>query len=455
MRETFRAYYRPDATDMTELWNTGLVILDTNALLNLFRYSQRTREDFLRALVAKEDSLWIPHQVGKEFHRNRISIINKQSKAFDDIEEALSKARRQVESAFNNYKRHPSLEIGPLQAEFSDAVDLIISQLRAAQEQHVAEMLNSKTNDDILADITELYDTKVGPSFSDDQLTALYKEGAIRYESSIPPGYKDISKSEPERYGDLILWRQIIAHGAEVGKPAIFVTDDQKEDWWYTVDSDRHGARPELVEEYYAAAGQRIHFMTTDRFLDFAKAVVQDIRSESVDELEHLARERALYEADVERSAELVAAATGWSTRPARHTTGWAHAAPKAASSARGTSNSRVIAALNEQIYARSLVAEAQLALNLARQSPQDDDTGGEYEQHLGTLERELEAARSFASLADINLDRALHEDPRTSSRHDVHRTPKRIGDVVDEALGVIPLDISDEEFNDDHGWNR
>lgn len=403
MRDTFRAYYPPTPTDMAQLWAEGLLILDTNALLNLFRYSERAREDFLKVLAAKADDLWLPHQVGMEFHRRRIEIINEQGSAFGEIEKALDKARGQVDNAFNTYKRHPSLDISPLQTEFGTAVTAIIAKLHAAREEHRASMVASNTNEKIFAQITYLYDGRVGPAFSEEELAKVHQEGATRYDNQIPPGYKDANKGEPGKYGDLVLWKQTLAQVGTAKRSAIFVTNDQKEDWWYIIDSERHGGRPELIEEYYAASGQRVHFMTTDRFLDFATTQVNDISTESVTELESIARESAKSEKAREaRNATLTAA--DW-VRRADH--------PRYGNVATGTMPhdnepiaqattmlakvSQMISALNEEtkhVHSRIL----------------HEGPSPELEERVVQLDHQMAAARRLERYADRELDRAIEE---------------------------------------------
>jgi len=447
MREMFRAYYQPTPGEMSRLWNEGLVILDTNALLNLFRYSGRTREDFFKALVAKMNSLWIPHQVGLEFHRRRITIINHQSKAFGDIEAALTKARGQAENALNGYKRHPSLDVGPMRAEFTESINTLIQGLRDAQEHHEQVVLATKTNDDILTDITDLYDGKVGEPFSEEQLDAIYKEGVQRYDKQLPPGYKDATKNEPDRYGDLVLWRQILTHAAEQKRPAIFVTDDQKEDWWYTVDSERHGARPELVEEYYVASGERVHFMTTDRFLDFAKSEVNDIHAESVTELERLSRDVAAQESrvrpglahtwmdlsDLDRSIP--------DSLPARlrrrleH-----HPAYQSVRTELALATARVV--VSERAFTD--------ALNKFSGEGQTQETL----RYLDQRERELSHARADERAAHERMQRILNEVDLTTWDYDSHashhrREPELIRGVFDSALDLPPL-APDEDWPDE-----
>lgn len=386
---------------MVQLWADGLLILDTNALLNLFRYSQRAREDFLKVLTAKANDLWLPHQVGMEFHRRRIEIINEQGSAFGEIEKTLDKARGQVDNAFNTYKRHPSLDISPLQAEFGTAVSAIIAKLHTAREEHRASMVASDTNEKIFAQITDLYNGRVGPAFSDEELAKVHQEGATRYDNQIPPGYKDANKGEPGKYGDLVLWKQTLAQVGTAKRSAIFVTNDQKEDWWYIVDSERHGGRPELIEEYYAASGQRVHFMTTDRFLDFATTQVNDISTDSVSELESIARESAKSEKAREaRDATLEAADRAWWGDHLQHGNAAAGFMPHSNEKiAQATSMlakvSQMISALNDEtrhVHSRILHEGPSLEL----------------EEQLVQLDHQMADARRLERFADRELDRAI-----------------------------------------------
>src|SRR5438105_2793430 len=49
------------------LLTSGLIVLDTNVLLNLYRYHQQTRRELLDVLAKVGDHLWIPHHVMVEF----------------------------------------------------------------------------------------------------------------------------------------------------------------------------------------------------------------------------------------------------------------------------------------------------------------------------------------------------------------------------------------------------
>ena len=63
MKDLFPGYYRPSEDEFSDLWKNCVFILDTNVLLNLYRYSEKYRNDFIKVLHKIETRLWILHQV--------------------------------------------------------------------------------------------------------------------------------------------------------------------------------------------------------------------------------------------------------------------------------------------------------------------------------------------------------------------------------------------------------
>jgi hypothetical protein len=131
----------------------------------------------------------------------------------------------------------------------------------------------------------------------------------------VPPGYKDENKKTVKRYGnlvlqdkygDLVLWRQIIAKAKDEQKPIIFVTDDAKEDWWWVRQGNTLGPRPELVTEVKAETGKSFYMYSSDRFMTFARDYLQiEIEQDAVDEVQEVAEETGLWRDEI--SAALMA----------------------------------------------------------------------------------------------------------------------------------------------------
>lgn len=294
MKQEFRGYYAPSSDELTSIWDTGLVVLDTNALLNLFRYSAKTRADFESVLRPIRDRLWIPHQVGLEFHKRRLDVIDEQMKAYDEITSAIKAGRESIEKALQGIRIHPSLDKAEAMSLLNEGLEPIALLLEKSRAAHAAQIVGEGENERVFDLITDLYSGRVGSGFAPDELAKLYLDGAKRYEQKVPPGFKDKDKPEPDRYGDLVLWKQLLAKVQETRQPAIFVTDDGKDDWWYRVRGKVQGPRVELIDEFFKASGERVHFYSPERFLQFAKQKLgAKVDSDAVDEVKRVSEERS------------------------------------------------------------------------------------------------------------------------------------------------------------------
>src|SRR2546428_230868 len=95
MRTLFPGTYAPTPEEFQKLWRDGLIVLDANILLNVYRYSPTTREDFLRLLGSLKDRIWVPHQAAAEYQRNRLDEILAQERVYRDL---VKKLRGAVDS---------------------------------------------------------------------------------------------------------------------------------------------------------------------------------------------------------------------------------------------------------------------------------------------------------------------------------------------------------------------
>lgn len=95
------------------------------------------------------------------------------------------------------------------------------------------------------------------------------------------------TKEGDRRYGDYVLWSQLMDQAKAASTPVIFVTSEKKEDWWEQKGHLTLGPRLELLEEFSRETGQRIHVYRTERFLELHAAragsklnehVVEEIR---------------------------------------------------------------------------------------------------------------------------------------------------------------------------------
>lgn len=269
MKNKFPGYFPPSDTEVQELWETCLFTVDANILLNLYRYSDHTRREFIKILKAIEDRLWLPHQAAQEYFENRLQVISQQEKAYEETTKAIDV----LQNDLKNSRQHPFIS-EKLLGQLTSVLGSVSKELAKNKKVHTTRT----TSDEIKDSIGNLFEGKVGLPYSEEQLAAICKEGEDRYSKRIPPGYKDDGKTDSStspqthyrKYGDLIIWRQIIDKAANDKKSIIFINDDKKEDWWLLFKGKTLGPRPELVKEFSDKTENRFHMYQADRFLQLA-----------------------------------------------------------------------------------------------------------------------------------------------------------------------------------------
>lgn len=277
MRSMFPGQFRPTDDEFATLWAACIFAVDANVLLNLYRYSPETRKQLEATLSQVKDRLFIPHQAAKEFLKNRLNVTAGQA---DEYTRAV-KTINDLAATLTDQKKHPFLDIAEV-PDFTSMVKRLVEQL----ENQKASLLGRLTTDEILEFVESTFEGRTGTSFSAEELAALSKEGETRYLNDVPPGYKDGKKDasgDPYRkYGDLILWKQLIARSKEQAKPVIFITDDKKEDWWLEQSGRTIGPRTELREEFISEAGQNFWMYTVDKFIEESARATKTPVSEKV-----------------------------------------------------------------------------------------------------------------------------------------------------------------------------
>lgn len=267
MRKSFYEYYGLTTSELDKLWKNGLIVFDTNVLLSLYRRPIDVRDDILNVLKGLKERIWLPQQVGFEYHEDRMEEANRHVKA---IKELPSRFQEFSDKIQQDYQNNPYIDYKKIKTS--------MTRLCSTMHKHCNEWLSSCPDflheDKILEVLTELFESKVGDVYDKSRLEEIYKIGAERYANRVPPGYKDRKKKDGEqhRYGDLIIWLQIMEKAKAAEKDIIFVTDDEKEDWWEMFEGFKTGPCRSLIKEFRNNVGNHIiWFYTTERFLTEAK----------------------------------------------------------------------------------------------------------------------------------------------------------------------------------------
>lgn len=292
MKQLFESYFPHPPEYFNSLWENALVVPDANILLDLYRYSDQTRDELIAAFEKIKDRIWVPWQAAQEFAQNRPNVISTQinmyEKARKIIENLKDSASDQIRKSLD-FRVHPFLDKEEFLKEIEESLNHLEEKINEYEKQH-PDLLKE---DPLLTKIVGMFEGKIGEKYDPDKLEKIYKEGKDRYEKEIPPGYSDSvgpnKKQGNAIYGDLVLWNQIIEKASESKKPIIFISNDMKIDWWWKPKGRTLGCRPELKAEIKEKASVDFHMYTAERFSELAKEKLKvEIKPESINEIKSL-----------------------------------------------------------------------------------------------------------------------------------------------------------------------
>lgn len=282
MKSIFPGHFRPNNQEFDKIWNESTFIVDANVLLNLYRYSDVTRGELEKALSSVKDRLFITNQAAKEFLKNRLVVTSGQSKEYTIAIDTINDLIKKISSK----DRHPFIDSDKLN-EFTVLAESLILNLE--KQQH--ELLKKLNEDEILDFVQEVFNGKTGKAFSPDRAQEIIALGEERYDAKIPPGYKDSNKDSLDdplrKYGDLVVWLQLIDYAKENNCSVVFITDDKKEDWWLEQAGRTIGPRPELIEEFKSNTGTEFWMYSVSKFLqESASRNKEEVSSEVFEEID-------------------------------------------------------------------------------------------------------------------------------------------------------------------------
>jgi hypothetical protein len=275
LRDIFRAFIPRDEDSFAELWKLADVTFDANVLLDLYGTTKAFNDSFFEIIESLTGRLFLTHQAGLEFYRNR---------------------KRIIESA-RELQRNLGAYLTAIPSAFSDDAQKKLEEFVTAERDSVSKFLKG---DPIEEKIFELFGAQLDPALPVNQQS--YSEIDVRYEKQIPPGFADLKdKDDYKKYGDATLWLEVIEHARRQKKPIILVTSEKKFDWWAIEKGKIVGPRPELAAEIYQKAGVDFHLYSFESFLKFApnflKTKASQPSQQSVRELARLEQARVQTEA--------------------------------------------------------------------------------------------------------------------------------------------------------------
>lgn len=219
-----------------------------------------------------------------EYNRNRYEVIAAQEKTYKEFIDKISQIEKDLQSTskppFLSKKVHLSLK-------------KIFNEVNAEVNKSIRKYCDFLKSDPIYDKLSKIFENKISSPFKNNKLKDIFKEGEERFKNKRPPGYEDEKNKQGDRkYGDLVLWKQIIEKAKETKTPIIFITDERKTDWWWKIKDGRNmGPRQELVEELMLEAKVGFHMYSSERFLSYGLNYLKEHANEkALEEIQEMKR---------------------------------------------------------------------------------------------------------------------------------------------------------------------
>lgn len=219
------------------------IVIDTNVLLDLVRYPIYISKNILEIFNKCIDLLWIPNQVLNEYETNKNKVFGDYKKKYKSFQNNLlncaGKFEKDIKTILDSGNRYNYHKLEDLETSISQSIELLRNNIINYKENIGTEFsLTQEKNPEIIQEIENLVQEivekqQIGKKLKIQEEISLIKEGEIRYKYNIPPGYRDIKKSDISKFGDLFVWKEIIEFSKnQPYKTIFFITNDLKEDWW-------------------------------------------------------------------------------------------------------------------------------------------------------------------------------------------------------------------------------
>lgn len=287
----FEDYRTPTSDDYKNTLTNGMVVFDANVLLHLYRFNSTTRADLIKVMQSLGDSLWIPHQVMREFWRNRESVIDQLGETPKASLDKLNKAHQDAGDAVRAWSNRISLPEGERDGLLTKLNGAFQAVRHTISEQTTANAHPHDTNDDaIVTTLNSIFAGRKGSALPAEDHEAAVAEAERRIAAKEPPGYLDQEKASPdERAGDYLVWKQVLLEAESRQCDVLLVTSDAKDDWWRRTKGQLRGPRLELMAEFRRCTGHRLFMIQPSELIRRADSLTDvHVNPKSADDIERV-----------------------------------------------------------------------------------------------------------------------------------------------------------------------
>ena len=279
-------------SEIADIIDDLVIILDTNVLLYLYKCSFNTSVSIISLFEKMKEQMLIPHRVYEEYLDNKDPEQGRMDRKYGNFTKGLSNQVDALKIKLSNdisegRKYHfPNCDV--LESGINALLDNVKQNIDIYKQSLSTEIQNKSAQIANVEQLIQFFENtnKIIDEPNMIQMLDYIKEGEFRYKYKMPPGYMDEEEKDKEaqkeeknnfkgkirKYGDLFIWKEIIQTGQTLNEnqKILFVTNDTKEDWWELKNNKQTiSMRNELYKEYVAITGnEKIEFVTLSNFYE-------------------------------------------------------------------------------------------------------------------------------------------------------------------------------------------
>jgi hypothetical protein len=283
----FAEYRDLDALEPANPTTGTIYAIDTNVLLNLYKFNKSTAREVLEALSRMSSTLFLPHHALFEFWSRREDVQRgvHHNEAVGKIESAMEDIGRVT----GQWLTRTGLDARDAASELDSAdinVDQELTNARTAI-QRIANYIRATRTDSLAGEewVIPMLETalrgQVGQAPGEAERKRWLDEFATRVKNNIPPGTRDaeIRKGDASKaFGDFFIWSQCLLEAkrrcADAKRPydLTLITNDLKDDWVRSGRTENGDplAHRHLIREYNDATGGQFRIRSFRALLDIA-----------------------------------------------------------------------------------------------------------------------------------------------------------------------------------------
>lgn len=261
----------------------AIYILDTNVLLVPFDTTEKNLKE-IKSIYERykaKNRLYIPARVAREFAHNRATKIG-------EVFLQIRQLKDNLNSGMFKINQYPILDTNPsyiaLLKQFEE-IQQGIKNSRKLLDSIETDIQSWTWNDNVSRAYKEVFTHDIVIEV-EKRKEDIERDLSFRIEYKVAPGYKD-SKKLDDGVGDLVIWQTILEISKKFKRDVVFVTNDQKNDWFYRQDKVSLYPKYELFDEFRRfTGGNSISIINFVKFLEISNA-----NSETIDQVKNTIEE--------------------------------------------------------------------------------------------------------------------------------------------------------------------